>query len=229
MGSDIAISLSHVAVRFQRRRQVRAGGFEALHDISMDVRHGERLGVIGRNGAGKSTLLRVLAGVLKPDAGRITRDHGLCQLLALGVGFMPSLTGRENAVLSGLLQGIDRRTVVSRLEQICEFAELGEFFDERLSTYSTGMVARLGFAVAMQNRPDILLIDEVLSVGDAPFQAKSKAALEERLHSGATAVMVSHSEATIRETCDRVVWLAKGRVVGCGKTADMLHDYAGTQ
>ncbi|MDN5924687.1 MAG: ABC transporter ATP-binding protein [Xanthomonadales bacterium] len=225
MDSSIAIELDQVSVQFERRRKVAAGAFVALHDVSVELRRGERLGIIGRNGAGKSTLLRVFADVLKPDRGKVRRNHGLCQLLALGVGFMPALTGRENAVLSGLLQGIDRRTVVSRLEEICEFAELGEFFDEPLSSYSTGMAARLGFAVAMQNQPDILLIDEVLSVGDVGFQAKSLSVLRERLGQGATAVMVSHSAGTIAGTCDRVIWLEHGRVVASGAVDKVLLAY----
>src|SRR5699024_216994 len=135
---------------------------------------GEKLGVIGANGAGKSTLLRVLAGALKPDNGTVDRqhEHDSCRLLALGTGFMVNLTGRENAVLSGLILGMERRQVVSRLEQIKDFSGLGDFFDQPVRTYSSGMRARLGFAVAIQQNPDVLLIDETLSVGDAAFKEK---------------------------------------------------------
>lgn len=229
MTSPLAMKLDGVSLRFQRRRRVGNNAFVALHDVTMELYHGERLGIIGRNGAGKSTLLRLMADVLKPDRGRIVRSHGRCQLLALGIGFMPTLSGRENAMLSGLLQGIDRRTVASQLNAVRDFAELGEFFDEPISTYSTGMVARLGFAVAIQNQPDILLVDEVLSVGDADFQAKSLAALRARLSAGATAVMVSHSDQTIRETCDRVIWLDDGRIVDLGDTSRVLDAYAGSR
>ncbi|HET6655084.1 MAG TPA: ABC transporter ATP-binding protein [Gammaproteobacteria bacterium] len=225
---DAAITLHNVAVRFQRSRRVQQRRFEALHDVSMQLFRGEKLGIIGANGAGKSTLLRVLVDVLKPDAGRIERNHGSCRLLALGVGFMPNLSGRENAVLSGLLQGLRRREVVSRLEQIKEFSELGDFFDEPLRTYSSGMRARLGFAVAIQHHPDILLIDETLAVGDAAFKAKSLAVLHERLGRDTTVVLVSHDERMIKEVCDRVVWLEQGRVVDDGDPVRMLDSYRST-
>jgi lipopolysaccharide transport system ATP-binding protein len=226
MEAKSAILLDRVAVSFQTRRSVRAGGFEALHDISLDVRHGEKLGVIGRNGAGKSTLLRVLAGVLAPDSGRVERNHGRCQLLALGTGFMPNLTGRENALLSGLLQGMERREVLSRLEAMKEFSELGDFFEQPVKTYSSGMRARLGFSVAIQQQPDVLLIDETLSVGDASFKAKSKQALAARLGGDATVVLVSHSEATIADLCDRAVWLDAGRTRLAGRPDEVLQAYA---
>lgn len=223
--SNIAIRLRDVAVRFKPSRHVSARRFQALHDVSMDLFHGEKLGIIGSNGAGKSTLLRVLADVLQPDCGTVDRHHGRCQLLALGLGFINSLTGRENAVLSGLLLGLGRKQVVANLEQVKDFSELGDFFDEPLNTYSSGMRSRLGFAVAIQNNPDVLLIDEALAVGDAAFQKKSLAALRERLSGNATVAIVSHSVATINSLCDRALWVDKGRVIAAGDTAKILDDY----
>ncbi|MGB8633715.1 MAG: ABC transporter ATP-binding protein [Rhodanobacteraceae bacterium] len=223
--TDIAITLHHVAVNFQTHRSVRQRGFEALHDVSMELRHGQKLGVIGSNGAGKSTLLRVLADVLKPDSGTIERNHGACQLLALGTGIMPNLTGRENAVLSGLLHGMRRRDIVSRLEKIKEFSELGDFFDQPVKSYSSGMRTRLGFAVAIQQQPDILLIDETLAVGDAAFKEKSMQALNQRFGSGDTVVLVSHDDAMIRKVCDRVIWLEKGKSEFSGTPEEALQHY----
>lgn len=219
MTDSLAMRLRDVEVRFQQRRSLfhgARGGFPALRGISMELRHGEKLGIIGRNGAGKSTLLRVLAGVLEPDAGTIERNHGACRLLALGTGFMPNLSGRENAVLSGLMLGMQRREVVPKLEAIKEFSELGDFFEQPVRTYSSGMKSRLGFSVAIQQQPDILLIDETLAVGDAQFKQKSLAALRGRLGDDSTLVLVSHSNNLIADVCDRAVLLDEGQVVEAG-------------
>src|SRR5262249_15432514 len=148
---------------------MRSNAFWALHDVSFDLRHGETLGVIGRNGAGKSTLLRLLAGILAPDTGSIMRKTDKVSLLALQAGFIPALTRRENAVLSGILLGMERADIESRMDEIVRFAELEQFIDEPVRTYSSGMRARLGFTVAFQADPDVLLIDEVLGIGDASF------------------------------------------------------------
>src|SRR5262249_13385528 len=158
-------------------------------------------GIIGRNGAGKSTLLRVLAGILTPDKGGMTRKPAVCQLLTLALGFQRHLSGRDNAILSGLMLGLRRSEIEQRLPKVIEFSELGDFFEEPISAYSTGMVMRLGFSVAIQIDPDILLIDEVLSVGDAEFQKKSAAALHEHIHSDRTVVLVSHDLESIRKIC----------------------------
>ncbi|HET6604654.1 MAG TPA: ABC transporter ATP-binding protein [Xanthomonadaceae bacterium] len=226
MDARIAIRLRNVVLSFPMGRRLSANQFEALHDVSLELLHGEKLGVVGRNGAGKSTLLRVLAGVLTPDAGHVERRHGAVQLLALGLGFMNHLTGRENAVLSGMLLGMRKREIVSKLAEIRAFAELGEFFDQPLSTYSSGMRSRLGFAVALQRNPDLLLIDEVLAVGDSTFREKSRQALRERLGSDATVVLVAHDERLISEICTRVLWLEKGRTVMQGPPEDVLTAYA---
>ena len=222
------ISLENVGVAFNAQVRIGAPRFWALEEVSLTLRRGERLGVIGRNGAGKSTLLRTLAGIIEPDRGRIARAAVSCQLLSLAVGFMQHLSGRDNAILSGLLLGLRRRDIENRLPAILEFSELGDFFEQPISTYSTGMLARLGFSVAMQVDPEILLIDEVLSVGDADFAQKSGAALRARIHGGTTVVFVSHSDRQIREVCDRAVWIEHGRSIMHGDVDDVLHAYHAT-
>ena len=168
--SDVLIELQNVGIGFNAQRRVGGNRFWALEDVSVSLRRGERLGVIGRNGAGKSTLLRVIAGILTPDRGRVRRAPVSCQLLSLALGFTPHLSGRDNAILSGLMLGLRRRDIVARLPAIRDFCELGDFFEQPIAAYSSGMVMRLAFSVAIQVEPDVLLIDEVLSVGDAEFQ-----------------------------------------------------------
>jgi lipopolysaccharide transport system ATP-binding protein len=189
------------------------------------LQRGDRLGVVGRNGSGKSTLLRTLAGIITPDRGSLTRTSGSCQLLSLAVGFMPHLSGRDNAILSGLMLGLRRREIVQRLPAILEFSELGDFFEQPISSYSTGMQMRLGFSVAIQVEPDVLLIDEILSVGDAEFQQKSGDALRERIDNGQTVVFVSHGDAQVQQVCNRAVWIEHGRSVMQGSVDSVLSAY----
>jgi lipopolysaccharide transport system ATP-binding protein len=221
----LAINLEGVGLAFPLQRQLLGKRYWALEDVNLRLDHGDKLGVIGRNGAGKSTLLRVLAGALIPDRGRAIRDHGAVQLLAISLGFVPYLSGRENAILGGLLQGLTRRAINSKLEAIREFADIGEFFDQPISTYSSGMTSRLGFAVAVQLEPDVLLIDEILGVGDADFRRKSSAVLRERFSGDHTVVLVSHADATISELCNKVIWLEHGRTVMAGPTAEVMTAY----
>jgi lipopolysaccharide transport system ATP-binding protein len=223
--SEALITLENVGVAFNAQLRVGSPKFWALEDVSFALNRGQRLGVVGRNGAGKSTLLRTLAGIIAPDRGRITRARVSCQLLSLSVGFMQHLSGRDNAILSGLMLGLRRRDILQRLPKILEFSELGAFFEQPISSYSTGMLMRLGFSVALQVEPDILLIDEVLAVGDADFQEKSGAALRERIHGGTTVVFVSHGDAQVRQVCDRVVWIEHGRSVMEGAVDDVLRAY----
>ncbi len=219
------IELDKVGVAFAAQRRVGGGRFWALEEVSLTLRRGERLGVIGRNGAGKSTLLRVLAGILEPDRGTVTRKPISVQLLALALGFVPYLTGRDNAVLSGLMLGLRRHDIRDRLEAIKDFSELGDFFEQPIATYSSGMVMRLGFSVAIQVDPDVLLIDEVLSVGDAEFKEKSGLALRERINDGRAVVLVSHDESQIASICDRVLWIEEGRSVMEGPRDDVFAAY----
>jgi len=225
MNAAPLICLENVGVAFNARVAVGAPRFWALEDVSLTLDRGDRLGVVGRNGAGKSTLLRTLAGIITPDRGRIARAPVTCQLLSLAVGFMPHLSGRDNAILSGLLLGLRRRDIEGRLPAILEFSELGDFFEQPISTYSTGMMARLAFSVALQVEPEVLLIDEILSVGDADFAQKSGAALRARIHGGTTVVFVSHSDRQIREVCDRAVWIEHGCSVMQGDVDEVLKAY----
>ncbi len=219
------VTMENVGVAFNAQLRVGRPRYWALQDVSLTLARGERLGVVGRNGAGKSTLLRTIAGIIPPDRGRITRAKVSCQLLSLTLGFMPHLSGRDNAILSGLMLGLRYREIVRRLPAILEFSELGDFFEQPISSYSTGMTSRLGFSVALQVEPDVLLIDEVLAVGDAEFQQKSGAALRERIHGGTTVVFVSHGDAQIRQVCDRALWIEHGRSMMQGNVDDVLRAY----
>jgi lipopolysaccharide transport system ATP-binding protein len=223
--SDPIIQLENVGVAFNAQLRVGSPRFWALEDVSLSLAPGDRLGVVGRNGSGKSTLLRTIAGIITPDRGRLRRAPVSCQLLSLALGFAPHLSGRDNAVLSGLMLGLRRREIMQRLPAILEFSELGDFFDQPISSYSTGMTMRLGFSVAMQVEPDVLLIDEVLAVGDTEFQQKSGDALRERIHSGKTVVFVSHGDAQIRQICDRALWIEHGRSMMQGPVDAVLAAY----
>ena len=221
------LSLDRVGLAFGQGRLGfgRATPFWVLKDVSFDLRHGETLGVIGRNAAGKSTLLRLLAGIITHDRGVLTNHGYTAVLLSLQTGFVPHLTGRQNAILSGLLLGLRRREIESRMEHIIEFSELGGFIDQPLSTYSSGMRARLGFSVAYQLDPDILLIDETLGVGDEEFKVKSANAMRERIRSDKTIVLVSHNAGTIRELCDRAIWIEEGVTRLVGSVEDVAAAY----
>ena len=206
----------------------KSSAYWALNDISFSLYRGETLGVIGRNGAGKSTLLRLLAGINKPDKGTIKNNNCKISLLTLQAGFIPQLTGRENAILSGMLLGISKKVIKSRMHEIMDFSELGEFIDQPISSYSTGMRARLGFSVAIQIDPDVLLIDEVLGVGDAVFRKKSSDVIRQRIRSNKTVVLVSHDQQTISKLCDRAVWIDKGYSKAEGDTKAVLKAYTRT-
>jgi lipopolysaccharide transport system ATP-binding protein len=223
---DLVVQMRNVGVAYRRRAGfMRSDLYWALRDVSFDLNHGETLGVIGRNGAGKSTLLRILAGIMAPDSGELFNHGYRASLLSLQVGFVPHLTGRENAVLSALLLGMGRKAIENKIDEIIEFSELEEFIDQPAHTYSMGMRARLGFSVAYQADPDILLIDEVLGVGDAPFKKKSAAAIHEKIGSNKSVVLVSHVIPTIRSLCDRVVWIENGRTRMEGATEEVLDAY----
>jgi len=222
----VALQLFDVGVSYRiRTGMLKSRLHWALKNISFDLYHGETLGVIGRNGAGKSTLLRLLSGILAPDQGELDDFGNSASLLALKVGFVPHLTGRENAVISGMLLGLSHQEMIDKLPDIMSFSELGDFIDQQTWTYSAGMKARLGFAVAFQADPDIILIDEVLGVGDKQFNAKSTELMHEKIHSDKTIVIVSHNMETIREHCDRVIWIEDGTIKMQGGTADVLAAY----
>jgi lipopolysaccharide transport system ATP-binding protein len=223
------MSLQNVGVCYRRPHGFFKGkrsDFWALQSVTFDVHEGETIGILGRNGAGKSTLLRVLSTIIGPDRGRIDMRAGLrSTLLSIGVGSHSTLSGRENAVLNGMMLGATKKRMIDSLDRIREFSELGDFFDEPIYTYSSGMAARLGFATALEVDPDVLLIDEMLSVGDASFQQKSANALKDRLRAGKTAVLVSHDAHTIVDLCNRAVWIENGRSVAQGEAADVATQY----
>ena len=207
-------------IRWVRRRVV-IDELEALSYVTLEIRHGESVGIIGRNGAGKTTLMKVISRVLRPTSGTV-ETHGSIAPLELGTGFDPELTGRENVFLNGAIMGRSRREMLRRLPDIVQFAELEQFIDAPLRTYSTGMGARLGFALATDVRPDILLVDEVLQVGDLEFQQKCVARMEEFMSRGMTLVLVSHSPKSVLELCQRAVWMHEGRIVADGPAADVV-------
>jgi ABC-type polysaccharide/polyol phosphate transport system ATPase subunit len=199
--------------------------FWALDQISFQVHQGETFGVIGRNGAGKSTLLKVMAQVLFPTRGRVVMRGKLAPLLELGGGFHPELTGRENVFLNMALLGHARRETEQLFESIVDFSEIRDFIDAPLRTYSTGMVTRLGFSVATCSRPDILLVDEALSVGDISFQEKCMNRMRAFSSDGTTIIIVSHSLASIENFCQRALWLDRGRIRALGEVGDVIQQY----
>lgn len=196
-----------------------------LHDISFSVARGETFGVVGGNGAGKSTLLRVLAGIYQPTRGRLDTAVSSVSLLNLQLGFDENLDARDNIVLSGMLMGLSRKRMRALTEEIIEYAELGGSADQPVRAYSTGMRARLGFAISKYSRPDVVLLDEVLSVGDGHFREKAEASMREMLMGNQTVVFVSHDSNRIRELCSRVCWLKDGRVQMLGPASEVMDAY----
>jgi ABC-type polysaccharide/polyol phosphate transport system ATPase subunit len=217
-------SLKEYAIRRVQRRLL-YDDFTALQDVSLTVASGERIGVIGPNGAGKSTLFRVISRVLPPSEGRVVVAGRISPILELGLGFHGELTGRENVMLQGALLGFSRAETRRRLERIVEWAELQDFIDAPVRTFSTGMAARLAFAVATDVDPDILLVDEVLAVGDEKFQRKCKERMESLRDRGKTFMLVSHSAQQIRSNCDRAIWLHHGRLIRDGRAAEVSDAY----
>jgi ABC-type polysaccharide/polyol phosphate transport system ATPase subunit len=213
------------AIRWLRRNLV-FEELEAVSHVSLQVGRGEAVGIVGRNGAGKSTLLKVIARVLRPTDGTVHVRGRVAPLLELGAGFDHELTGRENVFLNGAILGRTRRDMVRRFEEIVAFAELEDFIDAPLRAYSTGMVARLGFAVATDVDADVLLVDEALSVGDAEFQQKCMERIRAMRRDGASLVLVSHSPDVVRSMCERVVWIEGGHVVAEGPPEEVLPAFA---
>ena len=202
--------------------------FWALKDVSFTVNKGEVFGIIGQNGAGKSTLLKMVARVLRPTAGRIWVKGNVAPLLSVGAGFHQELTGRENIFLNGTLLGFTQKQMKEKFESIVEFAGLEGFIDAPIRTYSSGMVARLGFAVATDSEPEILIVDEVLAVGDEAFQAKCFERIETYKARGTTTLLVTHNSQRIRHFCQRVAWLEKGKLKLLGPTEDVVNTYVET-
>jgi len=217
-------TLKEYAIRVLQKR-VSYNSFWALHNVTINVKRGEIFGFIGRNGAGKSTLLKVISRVLVPTEGRVWFQGRVSPLLELGAGFHPELTGRENVFLNGSLLGHSRREIENHLEDIVDFAELGAFIDAPLRTYSSGMVARLGFAVATTWRPEILILDEVLSVGDEAFQLKCQKRMDGFHKNKVTSLLVTHSMQTVENLCTRVAWIDHGVIKAIGQPDDIIKAY----
>ncbi len=208
--------------RAERRRRAE---FWALRDLSFSVSRGEVVGLIGANGAGKSTLLKLVAGVLKPSEGTLTVRGSICPMIELGAGIDMELTARENIFLNAAVMGYSERFIRSKFDEIVSFSELEDFLDVPVRNFSSGMTARLAFSVATVVEPEILIVDEILSVGDLAFQAKSEAKMLQMIHGGTTVLYVSHSTASIRALCSRVIWLEHGRMRAIGPADEICSRY----
>ena len=196
-----------------------------LRNVSLQVKRGETLGVIGGNGAGKSTLLKLLSGILDPDEGKVFRKVRNTSLLTLGLGFLPNLSGKDNAVLSGILLGKSKHEMRNLLSDIIDFSEIGNAIDDPVRTYSSGMRARLSFATALKADPEMILVDELLGVGDLQFRKKSTLAMKEQISSEKTVVIVSHNEELIKEVCDRLIWIDDGTIKAQGSVEEVRKQY----
>jgi ABC-type polysaccharide/polyol phosphate transport system ATPase subunit len=237
-----AISVQHVTVRFRpyvdrkptlrkslsrlRSRQIEE--VVALDDVTFDIPKGQAFGIIGRNGAGKSTLLRVIAGTLRPNSGKVVVNGRTSTLLQLGVGFNPELSGARNVYLGGLAAGLRKREIDTLFDSIVSYAELGDAINRPLKTYSSGMFSRLAFSIAIHLEPDILLLDEVLAVGDHAFRRKSLKAMEDLLARAGTIVFVSHSLRQVAEFCQSAIWLHQGSLVMHGPASEVVESYMAT-
>ncbi|HEX8408277.1 MAG TPA: ABC transporter ATP-binding protein [Thermoanaerobaculia bacterium] len=240
---DFAISLEHVSKNYRlwgRRSQFATlksallkrelapaadASVHALRDLSFSVHKGEAFGIIGRNGSGKSTLLKLISGILKPTTGKVVVNGRIAALIELGAGFHPEITGRENIFINGIMLGLSRREIEQRFDKIVEFSGISEFLDQPVKTYSSGMYVRLGFAVAVHVDPDVLLIDEVLSVGDEEFSARCVAKIQEMKYRGVTLLFVTHQLDQVRNLCDRALWLDHGQLEAIGDPMRVVDAY----
>ena len=209
---NLIFDLQNIGVCYRKSASLpwKNNKFWALHDVSFKIYRGQTLGVIGRNGAGKSTLLKILAGIIRPDTGTIQRADVTVTLQSVGAGFDPRLTGRQNIFLNGLLLGMDIHRIRQRVEDIVELADIGDFMDEPVKSYSSGMRARLGFSIAYFVDTDIILIDEALAAGDQAFKEKASGLIKEKIRSDHTVILVSHSMTLVNELCDRVIQIENG-------------------
>ena len=226
MNNDRILSLKEF-VTTALRGKLKYQEFTALDHVSFEVKKGETLGLIGRNGAGKSTMLKIISGILKPTVGSVTCHGNIVPMLELGSGFDMDLTGKENIFLNGAILGYSKEFLNEKYDEIVEFSELGQFVNSPIRNYSSGMLMRLAFSVATVVNPEILIVDEILAVGDAAFQEKSKKRMLELMGGGTTVLFVSHSLEQIREMCNRVIWLEHGRIKMIGKTQDICDAYDG--
>ncbi len=214
---------------FKKKKKKKKDEFWALRDISFEVKKGEVIGLIGSNGAGKSTLLKIVSGVMKPTNGKVKVSGVISPMIELGAGFDMELTARENIFLNGAILGYSKQFLESKFDEIVEFSELKDFLDVPVKNFSSGMTAKLAFSIATIVDPEILIVDEILSVGDIKFQEKSKNKMLEMIKGGTTVLYVSHSLDSIRQLCDRVVWIEHGKMVKVGKTDEICDEYYDTQ
>lgn len=224
LNNDKILSLKEF-VTTALRGKLQYNKFTALEHISFELKRGQTLGLIGRNGAGKSTLLKIISGILKPTEGCVSYYGNVVPMLELGSGFDFDLTGRENVFLNGAILGYSEEFLKGKYDEIVEFSELGQFIEVPIRNYSSGMLARLAFSIATVVNPDILIVDEILSVGDVAFQEKSKKRMLHLMGGGTTVLFVSHSIEQIREMCDRAVWLDQGLIKMMGKAEDVCQAY----
>lgn len=225
MNSDKIISLKEF-VTTAIRGKLKYTDFTALDHVSFEIRKGETLGLVGRNGAGKSTLLKVISGILKPTEGNVVCHGNVVPMLELGSGFDFDLTGRENIFLNGAILGYTEEYLRYKYDEILAFSELGDFIEVPIRNYSSGMLARLAFSVAAMVEPEILIVDEILSVGDAEFQTKSRNRMMELMGGGTTVLFVSHSIDQVRQMCERVIWLEHGKILMDGSAKEVCSKYA---
>ena len=228
MSKEKVDSLKEYFIKFIKK-QLRFEKFSALSDVSFDINKGEVFGIIGLNGCGKSTCLKIISGILKPTRGYVYTSGTISPLIELGAGFDGDLTARENVFLNGAVLGFSRKFLQEKYESIIDFAELHEFQDVAIKNFSSGMTARLGFAIATIVNPDILIVDEILAVGDFLFQKKCEERINEMMSGGTTVIIVSHSIDQIKRLCSRVVWLEKGRIKEIGQTNVVCKNYANSE
>ena len=239
--NDIVIEVKNATVRFNKsaesisglkeyiikmlKRELMFQEFLALKNINFTVKRGDSWGLIGKNGSGKSTLLKLISGIIRPYQGNVTVNGSISPLIELGAGFDPELTARENIFLNGALLGYSKRFIESHSQEIVDFAELNDFIDVPIKNFSSGMSARLGFAIATVQKPDILIVDEVLAVGDFAFQQKCKERMEHLLSNGTTLLFVSHSIEQVKELCSNAIWINNGEVRAIGDTYSVSQEY----
>ena len=239
--SDRVLSVENVGMKFNLSKEkhdslkeffiafakgeLKYNEFWALRNVTFELERGDRIGILGLNGAGKSTLLKVIAGVFKPTEGKVERSGVLAPLIELGAGFDPQYTGRENIFLYGACLGYSRGFINEKIDDIIGFSELGEFIDVPVKNYSSGMKARLGFSIATVVEPDMLILDEILSVGDAKFRKKSEARLSSLIEKGVTVLFVSHNTDQVRRLCNKAMILEKGKIVALGDTETVAAEY----
>lgn len=224
MSKENLNSLKEIFIKLLKR-QLMFEEFIALQNITLEIKKGDVMGFVGLNGSGKSTLLKVISGILKPSTGSVHANGTIAPLIELGAGFDMELTARENIFLNGSVLGYSKQMMDEKFEDIVEFSEMEEFLDVPMKNYSSGMVARIGFAIATMVKPDILIVDEILAVGDFLFQEKCEARIQELMSGGTTVIIVSHSIEQIERLCNRVLWLEKGKMKMLGNTKDVCNAY----